>query len=105
MTAGFKPVRLKTRAVPWLLLIALAWVQIATAAHHCDHSSEASFDGHSDEFVESCTVCAMLDRDEPVVEVFIRLPGTVAPSVKDSAQQESLKPIEGFALYSARASP
>ena len=60
MTAERAPKILKAMTASWLVVLALAWAQIALAAHQFDHAAG--------EIAETCQVCAELERsDDPVL--------------------------------------
>lgn len=83
-------------AVQWLILVALAWSQLAFAEHQFDHDALESSEG--------CSLCVQFDRDDFVTADVHQQPldaGTVTATPAPAAQ------IAAFtnSPYSARASP
>jgi len=88
------------RAVPalkCLLLVALAWSQLAIAAHQLQHAA--------DEAGELCNVCLKFDREEELPTSTAQDYLLYSPGDAASAGILSPAPARIRSIYSARASP
>lgn len=84
-------------ALKWLILVALAWSQLAFAAHQFDHQAT--------DIGETCVVCVKFDRDDHVL-IDTGVSVSVSPSATpDAGHSTSAAPIQACAHYAARASP
>jgi len=87
----------RVSALKWLILVALAWSQLAFAAHQFDHQLG--------DIGDTCAVCLNFNRDdEGLVDTAhcgsMPPSGTVAP-----VSAARIVPAAGYTLYRARASP
>jgi hypothetical protein len=81
----------------WLVLVALAWSQLAFALHQ---SHEHAGDRHA-----TCAVCKHFDRDDAILDVEIQSGATDTTAILNPVNAEIPSPAESCSHYRARASP
>ncbi|MEO0997337.1 MAG: hypothetical protein AAFX58_07440 [Pseudomonadota bacterium] len=88
---------LRAANVRWLLLLVLAWSQIAFAAHQVEHSiAEAD---------EPCVVCLNFERDEDAALDAHHSVSERASALPAPAATQRCHARETFTHYRSRASP
>ena len=97
MNSGFPPGPPKFSAFKWLVLVALAWSQLASATHQLDHQAS--------DLGETCAVCLKFDRDDDtLVDAGEALAVSTIPFVEPLDARRSVQ-VHLCSHYRARASP
>lgn len=97
MSTAIDNTRSHVSALKWLVLLALAWSQLAFAAHQSHHEPA--------DLGENCAVCLQFDRADDVVLDAVESCSTSASGTSAPAESEYAVPTEYFSPYRARASP
>lgn len=97
MNSGFRPGPPKFPAFKWLVLVALAWSQSASASHQLDH--------HATDLGETCVVCLKFDRDDnALVDAGKEFAVSAIPFVEPLDARSCLR-VRSCSHCRARASP
>jgi len=97
MSTGSCLARPSGSALKWLILAALAWSQLAFAAHQFDHQAA--------DLGDTCAICLKFDRDNDVVVDTAACVSKPASGTATAISTACTVPEAGYALYHARASP
>ena len=96
MSTGTLNTRSNVSAVKLLIVLGLAWSQLAYATHQFEHDAV--------DLGEDCTVCVQFERDDALVDVERVCVSPAAVATIPVAVLASTARTE-YTLYSARASP
>ena len=97
MNSDSRPAPTRISAFKWLVVVALAWSQLASAAHQQDH--------HAMDLGETCAICLKLDRDDDaLIDAGEELAVSTIPFVEPLSAQSSVR-VRLCSHYRARASP
>ena len=97
MNSDFRPKPPEISAFKWLVVVALAWSQLASATHQLDH--------HASDLGETCAICLKLDRDDDaLLDAGEELAVSTIPFVEPLGARSSVR-VRPCSYHRARASP
>ena len=87
----------KTSAFKWLVSVALAWSQLASATHQLDHQAS--------DLGETCAICLKFDRDDDALIDAGEEPALSTIPFVEPLGAQSVVRVRVCSHYCARASP